>query len=225
MFSDIKNGGNDEDVSAVNTGDPNASHSIRRNRTATMGDPDEDLASGGNFIGLEADKFDIILNILIGIRRSCQNLVKLPGVTLSDYQFDKKLMTESDLIRPGNKKGQISSFKFIDYAPMVFQKLRERFQISESEYMDSLGPQQILKGLMTNNYKFLYELCSSGQSGSFFYYTRDKKFLMKTIPRREFIKFRSVLKGYFIHMKQNPESLISRFFGLHEIQFTNSSQK
>ena len=78
---------------------------------------------------------------------------------------------------------------------------------------------------MTNNFKFLYELCSSGQSGSLFYYTRDKKFLMKTIPYREFAKFRAVLKPYFIHMKQNPESLISRFFGLHEIRFTNQNQK
>ena len=71
----------------------------------------------------------------------------------------------------------------------------------------------------------LYELCSSGQSGSLFYYTKNKKYMLKTIPKREFDKFRSVLKGYFLHMKENTDSLICRFFGLHEVRYTDQSQK
>ena len=106
---------------------------------------------------------------------------------------------------------------------MVFQKMRERFKISEEEYMKSLGPEQILKSFLTNNFETLYELCSSGQSGSLFYYTKDKNYLIKTIPLREFDKFRSVLKDYFLHMKTNPESLISRFFGLHRVRWTSGS--
>ena len=35
--------------------------------------------SGGKFIRVEGDNFDIILNILIGIRRSLNNLTELPG--------------------------------------------------------------------------------------------------------------------------------------------------
>ena len=71
----------------------------------------------------------------------------------------------------------------------------------------------------------LYELCSSGQSGSLFYYTKNKKYMLKTIPKREFDKFRSVLKDYFHHMKDNPDSLICRFFGLHEVKFTDRDGK
>jgi len=40
---------------------------------------------GGKFVRIEGAKFDIILNILIGIRRSLQNLVHLPGVELSEW--------------------------------------------------------------------------------------------------------------------------------------------
>ena len=69
----------------------------------------------------------------------------------------------------------------------------------------------------------LYELCSSGQSGSLFYYTKNKKYMLKTIPKREYTKFRSVLKDYFLHMKDNPDSLICRFFGLHEVKFTDQN--
>ena len=34
---------------------------------------------GGTFVRIEGKKFDIILNILIGIRRSLSTLVRLPG--------------------------------------------------------------------------------------------------------------------------------------------------
>ena len=47
--------------------------------------------------------------------------------------------------------------------------------------------------------------------------------MLKTIPKREFDKFRSVLKDYFHHMKNNPDSLICRFFGLHEVHFTDQN--
>jgi len=70
---------------------------------------------------------------------------------------------------------------------------------------------------MKNDFDTLYELGSSGQSGSLFYYTKDKKYLMKTIPEREFKKFMEVLEKYFNHMKANPQTLISRFFGLHQV--------
>lgn len=46
--------------------------------------------------------------------------------------------------------------------------------------------------------------------------------MMKTIPKREFDKFRDVLKDYFEHMKANRQSLISRFYGLHEVKWKGS---
>ena len=35
--------------------------------------------SGGKFIRIEGKKFDIILNILIGIKRSLSTIVRMPG--------------------------------------------------------------------------------------------------------------------------------------------------
>jgi len=81
--------------------------------------------------------------------------------------------------------------------------------------MKSLGPEQILNSFWTNNFETLYELCSSGQSGSLFYYTKDRKYMMKTIPAREFDKMREVLNLYYSHIKKHPDSLIIRFYGLH----------
>ena len=56
---------------------------------------------GGKFVRIEGAKFDIILNILIGIRRSLSTLVRLPGQELTDWQFKKKMSSESDWIDQG----------------------------------------------------------------------------------------------------------------------------
>ena len=37
------------------------------------------MSKGGNYVRIEGEKFDIILNILIGIRRSLSAVVRLPG--------------------------------------------------------------------------------------------------------------------------------------------------
>ena len=49
--------------------------------------------------------------------------------------------------------------------------------------------------------------------------------MIKTIPKREFTKFLSVLEKYYEHLKANPETLISRFFGLHSVRWKDSKTK
>ena len=39
---------------------------------------------GGKFVRVEGENFDVILNILIGIRRSLNNVSELPGQQLTD---------------------------------------------------------------------------------------------------------------------------------------------
>mmetsp|Transcript_22526 Transcript_22526/g.21674 ORF Transcript_22526/g.21674 Transcript_22526/m.21674 type:complete len:190 (+) Transcript_22526:2018-2587(+) len=90
-------------------------------------------------------------------------------------------------------------------------------EISDEDYLVSLGPDAILNCFWTNNYSSLYELCSSGKSGSLFYYTEDQKYMLKTISKDEFKKFKSILKEYYTHLESNPESLITRFYGLHKM--------
>ena len=93
-----------------------------------MDNKNSNAGSGGSFVRFEGKKFDIILNILIGIRRSLSTIVRLPGEELSDWQFEKKMSSESDWIDQGGANSKtVRKFKFTDYAPMVFAKLRERW--------------------------------------------------------------------------------------------------
>lgn len=72
------------------------------------------------------------------------------------------------------------------------------------------------------NISSLKEQCSTGKSGSFFYYTADSNFMLKTISKNEFHHLRNILKDYYDHLALYPHSLITRFFGLHKIKYNKS---
>jgi len=42
----------------------------------------------------------------------------------------------------------------------------------------------------TNNKASMFELSNAGNSGSLFYYTQDRKYMLKNIVRRDFKQFR-----------------------------------
>ena len=46
--------------------------------------------------------------------------------------------------------------------------------------------------------------------------------MLKTISSTEFHHLREILKDYYEHLSQNPHSLITRFFGLHKIKYTQN---
>lgn len=63
----------------------------------------------------------------------------------------------------------------------------------------------------------LSELTSTGKSGSFFYYSQDGLYTLKTISEREFTLFYKILYNYFNYLKSNSNSLIIKLYGLHKI--------
>lgn len=76
------------------------------------------------------------------------------------------------------------------------------------------------------NFKTLRELCSSGKSGSFFYYTSDGNFMLKTIRKDEFKLMKRILRKYYDHLtKDNTDSMISRIYGLHKVIFYRKKHK
>lgn len=105
-------------------------------------------------------------------------------------------------------------FKFKDYAPNVFRELREdHFHLDPSDYLVSLTAKYILS-----------ELGSPGKSGSFFYFSRDYRFIIKTLHAAEHTFLRRVLKQYHEHMRTNPHSLLSRFYGLHRVKLPHGKK-
>lgn len=105
--------------------------------------------------------------------------------------------------------------QFVDYAPMIFRKIREAFDISHESYVRSIGPEQLLGNMLLGNLSSLSELSTSGKSGALFFYTSDGRYLLKTVSKREKDLLLEMLPAYYDHMISNPETFLPRFYGLH----------
>lgn len=95
------------------------------------------------------------------------------------------------------------------------------YGIKNEDYLKSLGPENFLGNLILTKNRSLREMYSAGKSGSFFYYSYDNQFVLKTISTPEFEFFKSIIENYYFHIKDNENTLIQRFFGLHTMIFND----
>ncbi|KAL9551555.1 hypothetical protein PS6_004950 [Mucor atramentarius] len=168
---------------------------------------DEDRVLMGTRISEGHQNYILMYNMLTGIRIAVGRVsakIDRPLVE-QDFSAAHKLAFDvtGDELTPGAKY----DFKFKDYAPWVFRALRERFGIDPADYLISLTSKYILS-----------ELASAGKSGSFFYYSRDYRFIIKTIHHTEHKFMRKILKEYHDHVSSNPDTLLCRYYGLHRVK-------
>ncbi|KAJ0161577.1 Phosphatidylinositol 4-phosphate 5-kinase its3 [Colletotrichum tanaceti] len=146
-------------------------------------------------------------NMLTGIRVSVSRTNAKLDRPLTDADFEAKQKSTFDIAGNELVPSAKYDFKFKDYAPWVFRHLRNRFRLDPADYLMSLTGKYILS-----------ELGSPGKSGSFFYYSRDYKYIIKTIHHGEHKFLRKILKDYYHHVTENPNTLLSQFYGLHRVK-------
>ena len=61
---------------------------------------------------------------------------------------------------------------------------------------------------------------SEGHSGAFFFFSHDKKLLIKTMTQEDFNGFKRMFRDYFRHICSNPDSLLARIYGIYSIEIT-----
>ncbi|KAH9924066.1 uncharacterized protein B0H18DRAFT_955645 [Fomitopsis serialis] len=148
----------------------------------------------GNLIGEEHVNYVLMYNMLTGIRTSvsrCQAKMRRP-LTEDDYTAANKY--SFDIVGNELTPSAKYDFKFKDYAPWVFRELREQFFfLDPADYLVSLTSKYILS-----------ELGSPGKSGSFFYFSRDYRFIIKTIHYNEHKFLREILPLYYDHPVLRP---------------------
>ena len=59
---------------------------------------------------------------------------------------------------------------------------------------------------------------SQGKSGSFFFFSHDSKFIIKTMNQDELDIFLESMPDYYNHIMQNPKSLIARIYGVFKVK-------
>lgn len=146
-------------------------------------------------------------NMLTGIRVSVSRTNAKLDRELTDADFAAKQKSTFDITGNELVPSAKYDFKFKDYAPWVFRRLRALFRLDPADYLMSLTGKYILS-----------ELGSPGKSGSFFYFSRDYRYIIKTIHHAEHKFLRKILKDYYTHVENNPNTLLSQFYGLHRVK-------
>ena len=161
----------------------------------------------GNLIGEDHVNYVLMYHMLTGIRIAVSRCEARPPAPLTSADFGAKYKFTFDII--GNELASKSTydFKFKDYAPSVFRDLRRHFGLDAGDYLLSLAAKYILT-----------ELGSPGKSGSFFYFSHDYRFIIKTIRHGEHKLFLKILQPYYEHVQANPQTLLSQFYGLHRVK-------
>ncbi|OBZ83137.1 Phosphatidylinositol 4-phosphate 5-kinase its3 [Choanephora cucurbitarum] len=185
---------------------------MRRQRSMHQEDDDDDEDSSsrvaiGTRVAEGHRNYQLMYDMLTGIRIAVGRVSAKISRPLSEEDFVAAHKLVFDVAGNELTPGVKYDFKFKDYAPWVFRYLREKFHVDAADYMMSL----------TNKY-ILSEIGSPGKSGSFFYYSRDYRFIIKTIHHSEHKFMRKILKDYYEHVSNNPNTLLCRFYGLHRIK-------
>eukprot|EP00808_Paulinella_micropora_P012979 g39977.t1 len=96
---------------------------------------------------------------------------------------------------------------FAAYAPGMFKQIRAVLGVSEESFAKSVDgePEHMKKNF------------SEGASGSFFYFSTDNKYMIKTLTGTEFSFLVSILGRYLEHMRTYRKSLLCRYYGVYSI--------
>ncbi|KAJ5594443.1 uncharacterized protein N7459_000651 [Penicillium hispanicum] len=170
-------------------------------------DDDDERVIVGTKVDQNHVNYVTAYNMLTGIRFTVSRINAKMDRELTPADFGAKHKFSFDITGNELIPSAKYDFKFKDYAPWVFRHLRAKFRLDPADYLMSLTSKYILS-----------ELGSPGKSGSFFYFSRDYKYIIKTIHHSEHKLLRKILPEYYRHVENNPNTLISQFYGLHRVK-------
>jgi 1-phosphatidylinositol-4-phosphate 5-kinase len=168
----------------------------------------------GKVIDGQHELYTLSIAVMIGVRTSIAKTNHILNATTHKRWVlpqDFKAMEKYEF-RPTGGTGMPShqlahTFKFKDYSPVVFAYLRRMAGINEFDFLISV----------CGNANFI-EFISNAKSGQFFFYSNDGRYMIKTMTNAESKFLRRILPDYFKHCCENPNTMITRFFGMYRVK-------
>lgn len=145
----------------------------------------------------EQKKF--IWTLIDGIR-TCARECAVRGATFAvEGENDSVWSEEISYAFPGD-------VTMVDWTPRVFQNIRHRMGVSTPDYLAAwdFNPDDLP----------VLEL-GAGRSGSLFMFSRDRRFLLKTIPLTEVASLKLILKDLYNYYTTNRTCKLARILALH----------
>ncbi|TMW57572.1 hypothetical protein Poli38472_003497 [Pythium oligandrum] len=141
------------------------------------------------------------MGIIQSIKMSIENPVEAHHeVAIGDYN---RIESMAVIVH-----GEIDSttLSFHDCAPKVFQSIRQHFNVDPHFLLQSFDLSKLLS-----------EHGGEGKSGSIFYFTANKRFMVKSVPKTEYDTLRAILPHYHRYMLSSPQSMLCRYYGCYSI--------
>lgn len=111
-------------------------------------------------------------------------------------------------------KSTYGIFSFVSMEPSVFRMLWKCHELNLNTFKQSFHINDI-KDVASSG---MEEKFSEGKSGSFFYFTHDHRYVIKTVNEEEKRFLCKIASSYYEYIKDNPDSLIVRLYGLYQVQ-------
>ena len=132
--------------------------------------------------------------------------------------IDQYLHSMTYSIQTSNiSKNKHESFMIKEYAGIVFNNIRRLYNYDKESFIQSISPQVFITDIIISNTTSIEEFFNTGSSGSLFYYTRDGKFILKTIDKKEYKTLKRILPKYFKHLVKYKYTFLPKFFGYYKL--------
>lgn len=115
----------------------------------------------------------------------------------TESEIDKKLVINEDI-------------SVIEYSPDIFAFLREKDGFSNEILKESLDPEKNKKSVFKAGE-------SQGKSGSFFFFSSDQNFIIKTMTDSDFRAFQRIQRAYFVRVNEDDNCLLARIYGIYSV--------
>ena len=155
------------------------------------------------------------------------------GLVLGDYLYQQEreqgdASLDASQRQPGQERTlpltlsqqEKRTFDFTEVEPDIFSRLRECYRTDLEQFRESFH----IRDLQDIESSGMLEKFTEGKSGSFFYFTHDFRFIIKTVTDTEVGTMRRVALSYFKHMKANPDTFLPRFFGLYRVRLAREQK-
>ena len=98
-------------------------------------------------------------------------------------------------------------FSFYEYHPKTFLQLRRMCGVPNEDVISAVCDSDLAGG----------ETHAAGKSGSLFWFSKDRRFVLKSLPRSEASCLVNIASDYRDYLRTQPNSLLVKFLGLFKI--------
>eukprot|EP00123_Amoebidium_parasiticum_P011363 comp20675_c0_seq1/m.26857 comp20675_c0_seq1/g.26857 ORF comp20675_c0_seq1/g.26857 comp20675_c0_seq1/m.26857 type:complete len:676 (-) comp20675_c0_seq1:31-2058(-) len=173
--------------------------------------------AGGVRVFFGQQKWDVMLSVMCSLQLSMDKIRLEPRVNMADFT-DREFAKLRQVDKFDVPAKEYTRVTVNSYWPQVFREIRYMSGIDDDSFLDSIGVKQVIGSLLMGDLTTMSGLVSQGKSNSYFFYSHDGRYMIKTVSRGEYYTLREMAIAYYRHLLDNPNSLLTRFYGLFKLK-------